>query len=331
MVFKVLVVGGAAMDIVGSPGGTFIPKDSNPGKIRSSPGGVGRNVAENLARLGMEVSLLTAIGSDDSGEALKEDCRTKGIDISPSLFLPGASSRYLCIRDEKGNLVGAIADMDVLEALLPGELVKRQPLLDGADFLVLDANLPAPSLAWFARRYGRTPYGRESKESRGGKTPFLIVDPVSETKSMRLKGILGRFDSAKPNLAEARLLAGLEYSQGNPPSIRKSLQDNGQCPGELFISLGSGGLYGFSGSEETTLPLPAAWDPGRTVNRSGSGDALLAALVWSKAKGYDLARRCRYGLVAALLASTTENAVFETLSEQNLEKAELDLFGRECL
>lgn len=326
MVSKVVVVGGAAMDITGSPQGVFIPRDSNPGTIRSSPCGVGRNVAENLSRLGMDVALLSAIGSDESGGILMEDCRAKGIDIRPSLVLPAPSSRYLCLRDESGNLVGAIADMDILEALLPQALEERRTLLDGADFLVLDANLPAESLAWFARRYGR-----DFTEARDRKIPFLIVDPVSETKAKRLKGIFNRFDSAKPNLAEARLLAGLGDSSRNPSIICRTLKDKGQCPGELFISLGSEGIYGFSGDEETILPLPQAWDPERTVNRSGSGDALLAALVWSKAKGYDLAMRTRYGMTAALLASTTEKAVLETLTEQSLEEAELELFGRKGL
>jgi pseudouridine kinase len=117
----------------------------------------------------------------------------------------------------------------------------------------------------------------------------------------------------------------------NPSIIRKTLETKGQCPGELFISLGGEGIYGFSGDEEAILPLPKSWDTGRTMNRSGSGDALLAALVWSRAKGYDLAARSRYAMTAALLASTTEKAVLDAFTEQSLEKAELELFGRKGL
>ena len=75
---RIAVVGGANMDIGGFPDGRLRLEDSNPGRVHLSVGGVGRNIAENAARLGLDVSLISAIGGDPNGRMLLEDCRQKG-------------------------------------------------------------------------------------------------------------------------------------------------------------------------------------------------------------------------------------------------------------
>ena len=71
---RIAVVGGANMDIGGFPSAALIPGDSNPGQVRMSVGGVGRNIAENAARMGLEVELITALGADGNGRMILEDC-----------------------------------------------------------------------------------------------------------------------------------------------------------------------------------------------------------------------------------------------------------------
>ena len=58
------VVGGVNMDIGGQSDGPLVPGDSNPGRVRISLGGVGRNIAHNMALLGLDVRFLTAFGDD---------------------------------------------------------------------------------------------------------------------------------------------------------------------------------------------------------------------------------------------------------------------------
>ena len=98
------MVGGANLDVFGFSDARFIPQDSNPGRIEESPGGVARNIAENLARLGIETHLITAFGSDASGLRLAEECRRDGILADASLsveHVPG--SRYLAVLDDDGQ------------------------------------------------------------------------------------------------------------------------------------------------------------------------------------------------------------------------------------
>ena len=75
---RVIVVGGANTDIGGKPAQTLVRHDSNPGRVTIRHGGVGRNIACNLAQLGLDVGLLTALGTDGLSATLQEDCRTRG-------------------------------------------------------------------------------------------------------------------------------------------------------------------------------------------------------------------------------------------------------------
>ncbi|HAE21407.1 MAG TPA: hypothetical protein DCG47_03655, partial [Spirochaetaceae bacterium] len=120
---RIAVYGAANVDIQGHSAAPFKPGDSNPGFSSSSPGGVGRNIAENLARWGSTVELVTVFGDDELSPFLQASCRDVGISIASSLFLhDSVSPRYLCLLDADGGLIGAVAAMDALERFGPDEL-----------------------------------------------------------------------------------------------------------------------------------------------------------------------------------------------------------------
>ena len=81
----VVVVGGANMDIAGRATGKLVPRDSNLGTVRLMPGGVGRNIAHNLALLGVDVHLVTCFGQDAQADALVESCTEAGIEAARRL------------------------------------------------------------------------------------------------------------------------------------------------------------------------------------------------------------------------------------------------------
>ena len=92
-----VVVGGVNLDIGGRPFAPLVAADSNPGRVRMSLGGVGRNIAHNLALLGVDVRLLTAFGDDLNAQRIAASCGELGIDISQCLTVPGgATSTCFC-------------------------------------------------------------------------------------------------------------------------------------------------------------------------------------------------------------------------------------------
>ena len=116
----VTVVGGMNMDIGGWPGEELVAQDSNPGRVRMSPGGVGRNIAHNMSLMGLDVRLLTAFGDDVYAQKLAAVCGELGIDISQSPVIPGGhTSTYLFINDQQGDMQLAVSDMDIYRNLTP--------------------------------------------------------------------------------------------------------------------------------------------------------------------------------------------------------------------
>jgi pseudouridylate synthase / pseudouridine kinase len=150
---SVVVFGGAVVDqmMTPLPAQPLLLHTSNPGNISWSYGGVGRNIAEGLAQLGSYVPfLVTAIGSDANGVNLLSDCRSKGINtsfITQSTSSHMTTAVYSAVHDEAGDLVVAIAAMDIFQHILNSELLKRQTQLQNilrssfCDMVVMDGNI----------------------------------------------------------------------------------------------------------------------------------------------------------------------------------------------
>ena len=295
----VTVVGGMNMDIGGRPYKKLVAKDSNPGAVRMSPGGVGRNIAHNMSLLGLDVRLLTAFGDDVYAQKLAAVCGELGIDISQSPVIPGRhTSTYLFVNDESGDMQLAVSDMDIYDHLTPQVLQSRRQLLDGSQVVVLDTNLPAETVAWVAKNC-RAP---------------IFADPVSTAKAEKLRPVLGRLHTLKPNRIEAELLSGVAIS--DDASLRRAadaLLETGLH--RVFISLGADGVFAADRSGQV-LHLPAP--EGNIVSTTGCGDSFMAALAWAYLQGSDLERSARAGLAASTITMASADTINPAMSEEAL-------------
>ena len=297
----VTVVGGVNMDIGGWPGEPPVMQDSNPGVVRMSLGGVGRNIAHNMALLGMDVRLLTVFGDDANARKIAASCGELGIDISQSPVIPeGRTSTYLFITDEKGDMALAVSDMEIYSHLTPQVLSQRQTLLNASQAVVLDTNLPEESIAWLAEHC----------------TAPLFADPVSTAKAAKLKLVLGRLHTLKPNRIEAELLSGVEIT--DDASLRKAA-DALLATGlhRVFISLGADGVFAadHTGHQVQLPPLP-----GTMVNTTGCGDAFMAAITWAYLQGTNLTDAVKAGLAASVIAMESAETINPSMSEDTLRQ-----------
>ena len=146
-----VVVGGVNIDICGKSNAPLVAGDSNPGSVSMSLGGVGRNIAHNLTLMGTDVRMLTAYGDDLHGQKIAASCSELGIDLSHALRLSDeATSTYLYITNEAGEMALAVSDMSVCQRITPSYLASNLPLLQHAQVIVCDANLPQESLVYLA-------------------------------------------------------------------------------------------------------------------------------------------------------------------------------------
>lgn len=287
----VCVIGGMNMDITGVPTTSLVLGDSNPGSIRMTPGGVGRNMAENLARMGFAVELMAPLGNDGFAHLLENACRSMGIGLRYAPRLPLPSGVYLCVMDGQGDMHVAINDMALCEAVEPS--IVDMEAVNAHGCALLDANLPADVLS------------RVAKEA----TVPLVADPVSAAKARRLLPLLPRLFAIKPNLMEAQVLTGEE----EPAACARALCRLGVK--RAFVSAGAKGLYYCDGDGEGCAKARIV----NVVNATGAGDSASAAITAGCLLGFGAEKTAQLACRVAALTLQASSAVSPALSAAMLE------------
>ena len=297
---RVVVIGGVNLDIGGRSFAPLRDRDSNPGRVRFSSGGVGRNIAHNLSLLGLNVSFLTALGGDAAAAHICSSCEKRGIDLSMSIVSrESPTSTYLYIENCDGELYTAVTDTLLCDLITPEYLKTKLSEINSADLVFADANLTAQTLAFLAENC----------------TSPLFSDPVSTVKAERLKPILGSLHTVKPNLIEAELLSGVKITDDS--SLDKAA-DAMLSTGlkRLFITLGDKGVYAADGNTRLRIPL----SPAPVISTNGAGDAFTAALGWAYINGLSLEDSCRASSAAAAITLEVEKSVNPALSPEAICK-----------
>lgn len=302
----VLVVGAANLDITGSTRNPLTPGDSIPGRIRSTRGGVARNVAENLARLGTPVTLLAAVGDDGFGGNLLASTARAGVGVQDCWVIAGKStSTYMSVHGPDGDMVIAINDLDVVDSVTPERLAGRLGLLHAAPALMLDCNLPASALQYLFERAADRP---------------VFVDAVSAFKCRRVVPWLAAIHTLKVNQLEAAALTGqAPGGDGAPAIMAESLHAQGVF--RVVLSLGERGVYwserGGSNGLQSAVPV-------QVVNVTGAGDALMAGLLHQTLLGAPLRDAVRFACACAAMTLLVSDANHAGLSDAAVRQFLLD-------
>jgi pseudouridine kinase len=338
----VLVAGGANLDVEGRPHAPLVASDSNPGVVRFAPGGTGRNIAEDLARLGVAVELVAAIGSDAAGSELEEHTAATGVGTVGLQRMEGeASSCYLAVLDADGDMAVAVNGMGIYDRFY-GELAlaAAERAVAHAAETSFAADLRAPFSA-LVLDGNLLP---ETSEALLDRFPGLNAwfDPISTVKARRFAAyrdgaLLGRLAAAKPNLMQAETMAALvgsavspatDPSMPVPPSTSSSSRAERSAGatrsahalrsagvGVIYVSLGSEGVYRLSAGIAATAVAPSV----EVVSATGAGDAFLAGALRGALLGLSAEEECSAGLSAAAIALTSAEACPADLDGKKLE------------
>lgn len=300
-----VVVGGVNVDIGGRSYAPLVCADSNPGKVTISMGGVGRNIAHNMCLMDLDVRLLTAYGDDLNGQRFSSSCSELGIDVSRSLRVAGeATSCYLYLADHQGEMALAISDMEICKRITPEYLASNASLLQGAQVIVADTNIPEESLHYLANN----------------STAPLFIDPVSTTKAKKLLPILSSIHTLKPNILEAALLSDITISEdADVERAAQILLEKGVK--RVFITMGSRGIYAAQAGEAYWIPSI----PGTMINTTGCGDAVTAALVWAYLNEKGLKDSALAGLAAGSIAMESKETINPAMCISALKKRAYNL------
>lgn len=278
----VAVIGGANIDIHGKSNRPLRSNDSNPGSVHTSAGGVARNVAENLARLGVDCRLVSAVGNDHHGQMLLRLSREAGVDVQHVQEITSApTSTYLSVLDDSGDMQVAIADMSVIDHLTAERLTPMQPMLQQSALMIIDANLPNDALAWLADTFADKP---------------IFADTVSTSKAPRLKPYLSSIHTLKTGTIEVEALTGLNAQ--TPEQLSKVASHlHGEGIERVFITRGEQGVFYSAGEAQSNQQ--AAGGKRKVQNAGGAGDAFLAGLAYAWLEDFGLNDTLQFAITAA--------------------------------
>jgi pseudouridine kinase len=292
---RIVCIGGATVDRFYRSVAALRRGTSNPVTSARSFGGVARNVAENLSRLGVPAALVSVVGADENGRALKRALAELGVDVSGIRELAdAATAEYVAVTEPSGELGFGLADMAILDRLTPDAL---DDAIEGAALLFADCNLPAATLAHLIAR------------RREGRLPRLAVDAVSVAKVARLPADLNGLDLLFLNEDEAGAVAGSEGSVAGLPA---------RGVGTVVLTRGPLGVI--VADRDGVAERPAV-PVGTTVDVTGAGDALVAATLMRIVQGDAPRSAVRAGLAAAALTLEHAGGVRPDLSSALLDAA----------
>lgn len=285
----ITVVGGVNMDILGISKENITSASSYPGKIYNKLGGVGRNIAVNLSKMGIQTYLVSAYGDDRNGDIFKEDALNNNVDISHSLQANGeATSMYLYVNQPHGDRVMGIDDMGINTYLSPEFLQKQEQTLNHSELVILDSNLPKKSIKWlynnvhvpiFAKAVGLNKM--MNLYDGMNRLDTLVINGVEASALTKMK----IYDERTARLGASRLLA---HGVGNIFLYMEGVGILYQCESETYF---------FTDHEQ------------RPRNTNGAGAAATAALAWARMNRQSFLEAGKAGVAAAYVTTESYDAV----------------------
>lgn len=298
----VCVVGGSNIDMTGTPHSQLRLHDSNPGNITLSYGGAGRNIAENLSLLGINVDFISAFGADHNSNLIQENCRERNISITHCISSKSFTCpTFLCINSNEKDIHVAVSDMSCMSLVTPAYIKRRMPLINHAQACVIDTNLPRETIKYIIS-YCKT---------------NIFLDTVSSTKTEVSKDVIKDIFAIKPNILEAEILSNQKISSlyDVKMAAKKILERN---INNVFISMAEQGVYFDNGVDSGIIP-PLKVD---IKNTSGAGDSFISAIVWSYLtnRGFDIASAAKAGTAAAAICMQSPTSVNSKISTRKIKQ-----------
>lgn len=269
---SLLLIGGSNIDFIATSEKKIQKKVSNIGDVFISNGGVMRNIAENLARLGNKIDFLTAVGNDPLGAALKKELEDLGINVyCPKTDLPTGS--YVAINDCDHDMACSVCDNRIISALNVDFIKENSDLIEKHEVIIIDTNLDQSVIDYLFNTY---------------KDKKFMLDGISPTKVLKIKNYMNQIYLIKCNIYEARSLMGIDLVESD---LVSGLLARGAA--NVVVSHGSRDIYfGRAGRKVDLVHVDEVKDFASTI---GCGDALTSGVIDHFLKGYKLKEAVAFG------------------------------------
>ena len=290
-----MVFGVSVFDICGFTDRNYRCNDSNPGKVKTSFGGVCRNIAECMARVGVNTKFISILGDDEAGTRMLEHSKVMNYDMSDSLIIEGGHTpTYMAILDEQGEMVSAVVDMKIIDMFTTDFIDSKSEIIKNSEYMILDADRP-DIVEYIVTKFS-------------GDTKF-ILDPVSAAKAKHVKHLIKYFHTIKPNRYEAEIMCGFKIK--NEEDLRaagKYFIDLGIK--NVFITLDEDGIYYNNGEIEGKLKANDV----KVVNVTGAGDSFVAGIAYGYMSNTNIVDTVKFAISMSTITISTEDTIHSDMS-----------------
>jgi pseudouridine kinase len=265
---------------------------------------VARNIAENLARLEIHTTLLSAVGRDAPGKRVRRACESAGINCEYVRGIrEGHTGNHVTVLDTSGEVQFAISDFDIIEQTINADHIRaNERLIAGATMMVIDATLTEDALA--------TVYDLAQKHK-----VRVAADPTSPLLAGRLCAFIDRTYFIIPNAAETHALCGILNPAHDRDTALQAAHSLVALGAKIaVVTLGDQGLaYADSGGSGYIRAIHT-----NVVDTTGAGDAFSGAAIFGLLNDVPVDEAMRLGVTAASLTLQSTRTVLPKLTQELL-------------
>ncbi|MFF2754914.1 carbohydrate kinase [Psychrobacillus sp. NPDC058041] len=299
---EVICIGGANLDRKYLVKNQLQMGTSNPTTSLQSVGGVARNIAENLGRLGHSVRLLSVVGNDIEYQIIEKASSHWMNLFSVEKLANYSTGTYSAILDKQGEMLFALANMEIYDQLSVEYMKKQESYLTNAQLLIVDMNCPKDVIEYL-------------QTLAIGKNISLAIIPVSSPKMERMPDNLSGIEWIILNRDEAETYLKMEINdEGSWRAASEAFVQKGVK--HVVITNGSKGvMYSSEESESTLVP---AINVDHVVDVTGAGDAFVSGTLHAWLEGTEMKLAVNAGMVNANKTLQSAETVRKELSKVTL-------------
>ncbi len=297
----IIVIGGIKGMVEAAASGQMQAMQTNPAAVSATYSGTGRNIAENLGRIGADAALIAAAGNDFVGKWAKQELAELGVDTANVELIEGQNTAMnVSVLNIIGDLDFAAENTDIFSCVTKKQIEAALPLINESKVVCADGTLSGEVLEYVTEK---------------AQVP-LFFDPNTEEDAEKVRDFIGRFHTIKPNRAEASAICGMEIlNEDQLKAAGRWFADQGVK--RTFITMSGGGVYYKEGETEGII-RPDEVLP--FVNEEGAGDAFSAAILDGTVRGMSVEEIAAYGMKASAVAMECKRAVNPEMSRERLEQ-----------
>lgn len=291
----IVVIGAIFVDIKGYPEDTFIPTGRNVGRVEQIHGGVGRNVAEDVANCELRPTFVSLVDETGTGEDVLRKLRSHKVNLDYIRKTPNGIGTWLAVFNNEGDVAASISkrpDLSPIASILDEQ---GDEIFSQADSIIIEIDLEKEII----KRVFKL-------ASKYGKKVYAVVSNMSI--ALERRDFLMKVDCFVCNQQEAGILFSADYSAETPDSLMKIIAEKTKaaCINSMIVTMGSAGaVYADCNGHFGHCPA-------RTVqvkDTTGAGDAFCAGAAIGLTYGKDLAQACEIGAHLASSVIVTAESV----------------------